>query len=147
MGCISYDCKLDFLTVPGTLNGQRHRDNILEAAVVPHFDNHSLASRPIFTDDIARPYRARIMVDFLNNNAVDTLPWPAKSPDLNLIKHLWDKLGRKVRQRDPLVQNLREMEQALVQEWNRIHLCRIGRLITSLRSRVRDTISVNGGYT
>ena len=148
VGCISYDCKLDLLTVPGTLIGQRYLDKILEAAVVSHFDiNHSLASRPIFMDDNARPHRARIVVDFLNNDAVDTLPWSAKSPGLNSIEHVWDLLGRKVRERDQAVQNLREQERALVQAWNRIPLCRIHRLITSLRSHVRDTISVNGSYT
>ena len=97
-------------------------------------------------DDNARLHRARIVVDYLNN-AVDTLPWPAKSPDLNPIEHLWDQLGRKVRERDQPVQNLQEMELAFVQAWNRIPLCRIRRLITSLRNSARDTISVNGGYT
>ena len=36
-------------------------------------------------------------MDFLNDNHIRTLPWPALSPDLKLIKHLWDELGRRVR--------------------------------------------------
>jgi hypothetical protein len=32
-GCVSYDCKLDLITVRGILNGQIYRQNILEASV------------------------------------------------------------------------------------------------------------------
>ena len=52
---LSYDCKLDLITVRGNLNEQIYRQNILEASVVPHFDNHPLNTRPVFMDDNARP--------------------------------------------------------------------------------------------
>lgn len=146
-GCVSNDCKMDLLTVQGTLNGQRYQNEILDAAVVPHFDNHTLASRPIFMDDNARPHRARAVVDFLRTNAIETLPWPARSPDLNPIEHLWDYLGRQVRARDPPVQNLQELTLALHQEWQRIPMFRIRRLIATMRRRVANVINVRGGYT
>ena len=50
-GCVSYDSKLDLITVRGNLNGQIYRQNILEACVVPHFDNHPLNTRPVFMPD------------------------------------------------------------------------------------------------
>ena len=28
-GCVPYGCKLDLVTVPGTLTGEKYRDNIL----------------------------------------------------------------------------------------------------------------------
>jgi hypothetical protein len=40
---------------------------------------------------------ARICRQFLNRNNVNVLPWPAASPDMNPIEHIWDYLGRKVR--------------------------------------------------
>ena len=56
-GCIPYDYKLDLVTIPMTLNAQRYKQELLDAVVIPHFDNHPLATRPIFMDDNARPHR------------------------------------------------------------------------------------------
>ena len=44
-------------------------------------------------------HTARSMRDFLQDMNVSILPWPAKSPDLNLIEHTWDLLDRRVRAR------------------------------------------------
>ena len=82
-GCFSFDCKLDLYVLDGNLTGQKYRDNVLAPRVVPHFDNHALADRPMFMDDNARPHRARIVQHFLQQEAVQTIPWPAMSPDMN----------------------------------------------------------------
>ena len=94
-GCFSFDCKLDLYVLDGNLTGQKYRDNVLAPRVVPHFDNHALADRPMFMDDNARPHRARIVQHFLQQEAVQTIPWPAMSPDMNPIEHVWDFIGRK----------------------------------------------------
>ena len=63
-GCFSFDCKLDLYVLDGNLTGQKHRDNVLAPRVVPHFDNHALADRPMFMDDNARTHRTRIVQHF-----------------------------------------------------------------------------------
>ena len=67
----------------------------------------------------ARPHVARICRQFLNRNNINVLPWPAVSPDLNPIEDIWDYLGRKVGARGN-VHNLRDLENALIQECNNI---------------------------
>ena len=44
--------------------------------------------------------------------------WPALSPDLSSIEHLWDELGRRVRRPQSPRETLQELRDALVHEWN-----------------------------
>ena len=97
--------------IPMTLNAHRCQQEVLDAAVIPHFDNHPLATRPVFIDDNAKSQRGRVVIAHLRNYAIETLPWLARIPDLNLVEqHLWDYLGRQVQARDPTVGNLQELE-------------------------------------
>ena len=59
---------------------------------------------------------ARITTDFLEQQNVNVMHWPARSPDLHQIEHLLDDLDRRERQRQPAPQNLRQLEQALQNE-------------------------------
>jgi transposase len=62
----------------------------------------------MFMDDNASPHRARIVQHFLQQEAVQTIPWPAMSPDMNPIEHLWDFIGRKINKRYPKCQNIQK---------------------------------------
>ena len=53
--------------------GPRYQRVILETVVIPHFDNHDLATRPVLMDDNARPYRTRTVMDILQWNASTTI--------------------------------------------------------------------------
>ena len=80
-------------------------------------DNHALADRPMLMYDNARPHRARIVKHFSQQEAVQTIPWLAMSPDMNPIEHVWDIIGRKINQRNPKCQNIDELRTAILQEW------------------------------
>ena len=81
--------------------------------------------------DNAKPRVARICRQFLNRNNVNVIPWPAVSPDMNPIEHIWDYPGRKVRARG-IVHNLRDLKKALIQELNNIPNVVIRRYVRSM---------------
>ena len=99
-------------------------------------------------DDNPRPHRARVVIDVgIQREAMTTPSWLACSPDLNPIGHLWDIYGRRIRQREPPVQNVVGLDAALHEEWQHIPQNVIQTLIRSMSRRVREVINVHGSYT
>ena len=96
--------------------------------------------------DNARPHVARHTRAVLGQLNIPTLDWPARSPDLSPIEHLWDDLGRRIRERHD-VTNVRELEDALHEEWRRTPIRTIRTLINSMRRRCLAVRARNGGHT
>ena len=135
--------KTNLIVVQGNLNAQGYINQILQPEAVPFLQRHWPA---ILMHDNARPHVARICQQFLNRNNVIVLPWPAVSPDMNPIEHIWDYLGRKVWARGN-VHNLRDLENALIQEWNNIPNVVMRRYVKSMLGRLAACINSRGGHT
>ena len=87
--------------------------------------------------DNARPHVARICTQFLETEHVPVLPWPAYSPDMSAIEHVWDLLDRQVRQRVAIPGNVHQLRTALQEEWDNIPQATIDNLAVSMRRRCR----------
>jgi hypothetical protein len=57
----------------GNLTGDQYIRDVLQPVVVPHFDNHPLATRPVCMDK-ARPHRSRPVTAYLQSEAVTSVP-------------------------------------------------------------------------
>ena len=86
-GGISWRYRTPLVVIEGNLTSRRYIDEV-EPVVVPFLQNH--ANLMLCQQDNARPHSARLTTDFLGQNNVQVLPWPAFSPDLSPIEHLWD---------------------------------------------------------
>ena len=75
---ISNDRKTDLVHVPGYLTAVRYRDEIFQ----PHLMQVIDRQRELFQQNNARPHTARVTMDYLEQNNINVLTWPSKSPDL-----------------------------------------------------------------
>ncbi|GFV32099.1 transposable element Tcb2 transposase [Trichonephila clavipes] len=55
---------------------------------------------PLMVDN-CRPHRANLVEDFLFEEGIVLMEWPACPPEMNPIEHVWDALGRRVAGRPP----------------------------------------------
>ncbi|GFW66887.1 transposable element Tcb2 transposase [Trichonephila clavipes] len=98
-------------------------------------------------DDNARPHRARLVENMLEAETIQRMEWPAFSPDLNPIEHVWDMLGRRIAARPRPPATVRDLEIALLEEWNSIPQILIYNLIASMRNRCAAVLAVRGDHT
>ena len=91
----SYDHMLQLEVVNETLNSQKYWEETLESDVRPSL-NWPDGKNLVLQNDNARPQHARIIKEYKNLQNIAMLSWPSLTPNLNPIKHLWDKLGRRV---------------------------------------------------
>ena len=52
---------------------------------------------------------AMVSQKVLNKSAIDVLLWPAKSPDINVIKNVWSVMSRRINGMNPLPRNATEL--------------------------------------
>ena len=107
----------------------------------------ALGPGAVYQDDNAPAHPARVATDFLTNQNVNRMNWPALSPDLNPIEHLWDELGRRIHANYPPPRNVNDLFRNLNQEWNQLPQRTIGRLVDSMRRRCQAVIAAQGGHT
>ncbi|KAL0200186.1 hypothetical protein M9458_003373 [Cirrhinus mrigala] len=121
----------------------RYRDEILRPIVVPFIHNHHL----MFQYDNARPCVARICTQFLEAENIPVLKWPAYSPDMSPIEHVWEALDRRIRQRVPVPANIQQFRTAIEEEWTDIPQATINNLINSMQRRCVALHEANDGHT
>ncbi|GFX85364.1 transposable element Tcb2 transposase [Trichonephila clavipes] len=91
--------------------------------------------RAIFQQDNARPHTARVAQDFLRH--FQTLPRPARSPDLSPVEHVWDQLKRQM----PLCHSAHDLKLAVQDLWAHLPQGNIRCLINSMPDRVAACIA------
>ncbi len=95
---------------------------------MPFIHDHHL----MFQHDNARPHVARIFTQLLEAENIPVLAWPAYSPDMSPIEHVWDALDRRIRQCVPVHANIQQLRTAIEEEWTNITQATINNLINSM---------------
>ncbi|GFV63764.1 transposable element Tcb2 transposase [Trichonephila clavipes] len=88
---MSYHERLNLLRMEGNLNSNRYIHEVLQLEVFPFLQGIPGA---IFQLDNARPRVAKTVRHFCSAQQMHLLPWPAFSPDISNIEHVWDLVDR-----------------------------------------------------
>ncbi|GFW12050.1 transposable element Tcb2 transposase [Trichonephila clavipes] len=89
---------------------------------------------------------SKIVGDFCSAQHMQLLPWPAYSPDMSSIEHVWDLVGRCLT-RDPRpAASIDEILLCIQAIWNSLPQADIQNLF-SMPRRIATLIAARGGYT
>ncbi len=82
-----------------------------------------------------------------HDNDFNLLKWPAQSPDLNPIEHLWDVVEREIRIMDVQPTNLQQLHDAIMSIWTKISEECFQHLVESMPQRIKAVLKAKRGPT
>ena len=86
---ISFHSRTPLVVIHRNLTAQQCVDEVLRPVRLPFMSRHP---QLIYQQDNARPHIAHVSTGSVS--ACRTLSWPARSPDLSPIEHVWSIMGR-----------------------------------------------------
>ncbi|GFU69025.1 transposable element Tcb2 transposase [Trichonephila clavipes] len=119
---------------------RNHPSNIIER------DRGAMGLQFLFMDDNAPCHRTVAAEQLLESEDIERMDWPARSPDLNPIEHVWDFLGRCLAARTLPPVTIRELRLALQDEWAAMPQQLIDTLILSMGRRCETCLAVRGDH-
>ncbi|GFW43904.1 transposable element Tcb2 transposase [Trichonephila clavipes] len=126
----------------GSVIGDRYCEEVL----LPHVRLFRGDVGPdfIFMDDNARPHRTLAVEEPLESEDITRMDWPAYSPVLNPIEHVWDALERRIAARLHHPENTQQLKQMLIDEWVLLPQEMLRQLVLNMRRRCQVIYSQFG---
>jgi transposase len=146
-GCLTAYGTGELIRINGNINSASYID-ILSKGLVKTIENFPLnPKKAIFMHDNAPPHMAKITKEWLKNNKIKVMEWPAQSPDLNPIENLWEIIDKKIRKRTVKASNCNELWEIIKEEWANIDEEIVRKLYISMTTRISKLYEADGGYT
>ena len=139
---VGFACKIDG-RMDGELYTQILEDELQETLTYFGKNSNSI----FFQQDNDPKHKSKKATDWFKDHKFKVLPWPAQSPDLNPIEHLWYHLKKKLGEYKNPPNGILELWERVQDEWNKIEPEVCQNLIGSMPRRVAAVIKAKGDYT
>ena len=133
--------------VQGNMNAEQYCE-ILEEGVEESFGSLEMAEdERYFQQDNDPNHTSKKADQWFSDNNIIPLKWPAQSPDLNPIEHLWQQLKAKLQQYDTPPTGVHELWERVAKEGTEIPPDTFQKLIESMLRRIQAVLKAKGGHT
>jgi transposase len=109
------------------------------------FNERKHGSSALFQHDNASIHASRMTKQWLEEQEIDVMVWPARSPDFNPIENLWSIVARKVYEDCRQFHTVTELKEMILKCWSEIPRKAIEKLIESMPRRCVAVIEKGGG--
>ena len=144
-GALSTMGASELVVVDGAMNRHRYIQ-ILRNQMLP-WTTVVFGRNFVYVQDTAPPHTTCDTAAFLDQQDVDVMDWPARSPNINPIEHVWDQMSVWIRDMDDPPSTVAELNNAVRQAWAAVRPRRVRTLVESMPRRVMALMAVRGGHT
>ena len=122
--------------------------SILEDHLLPSMQESGIDEEDIiFQQDNDPKHKSYKAQKWMDDQGIVLLDWPAQSPDLNPIEHLWDHTKKQLRKYPTPPTGVWDLWERVVEVWNNIEPEVCQNLIESMPRRLEAVIKAKGGNT
>jgi transposase len=137
--------RLVFIPGKAKLDSKTYVETVMEPHLVPFWQECCEEYGWVKVVEDGAPGHKGCAKEYRDLNELDTIEWPAQSPDLNLIEALWLDLETELGETWGRIATTDFLEASLQATWERIADERLDGLIKSMPARLQAVIDAGGG--
>ncbi|HET9247423.1 MAG TPA: IS630 family transposase [Xanthobacteraceae bacterium] len=99
----------------------------------------------IFQQDNDPKHKSKVVAEYMKESNIEVLEWPAQSPDLNPIEHLWSHIKSELKRKK--ASNIEGLKDNIKTIWNEISPEFTRKLVNSMPDRLECVLRSKGGPT